>query len=171
MWLYEITTEDPVILTRPFTVRYPMRNDPTYEWWEYGCHEGNTAIENYVTTSRFEREHPAAESPVKVQVSGDVGNALAGRWIGRPRIVTVDVDIELEFTKAGHGTVAGKLIGTNLGKVGLPLRELTIDGRRINFELPNTQPYTFAGELSADGASIVGVLNNIQGNLPVTFRR
>ena len=29
-WLYEITTEDPVILTRPFTVRYPMHNDPAY---------------------------------------------------------------------------------------------------------------------------------------------
>ena len=28
MWLYEIKTEDPVILTRSFTVRYPMRNDP-----------------------------------------------------------------------------------------------------------------------------------------------
>ena len=28
MWLYEIKTEDPVILTAPFTVRYPMKNDP-----------------------------------------------------------------------------------------------------------------------------------------------
>ena len=46
-WLYEITTEDPVILTRPFTVRYPMRNDPSYEWWEYGCHEGNTIVQYY----------------------------------------------------------------------------------------------------------------------------
>src|SRR5689334_21196474 len=33
-WLYEIKTEDPTILTRPFTVRYPMINDPSYEWWE-----------------------------------------------------------------------------------------------------------------------------------------
>jgi hypothetical protein len=31
VWLYEIKTEDPVILTRSFTVRYPMRNDPSYE--------------------------------------------------------------------------------------------------------------------------------------------
>ena len=33
-WLYEITTEDPVILTGPFTVRYPMRHDASY------CHAG-----------------------------------------------------------------------------------------------------------------------------------
>ena len=47
MWLYEIKTEDPVILTGSFTVRYPMRNDPNYEWWEYACHEGNTIVPNY----------------------------------------------------------------------------------------------------------------------------
>ena len=58
MWLYEIKTEDPVILTGPFTVRYPMRNDPTYEWWEYACHEGNTIVPNYTNTSRHERANP-----------------------------------------------------------------------------------------------------------------
>src|SRR5215470_15140295 len=68
MFLYEIKTEDPVVLTRPFTVRYPMRNDPTYEWWEYACHEGNTIVENYVTTNRYEREHPAPEPFKPVQV-------------------------------------------------------------------------------------------------------
>ena len=55
MWLYEIRTEDPAILTGPFTVRYPMRHDPTYEWWEYACHEGNTIVPNYTNTSRHER--------------------------------------------------------------------------------------------------------------------
>ena len=55
MWLYEIKTEDPVILTGPFTVRYPMRNDPKYEWWEYACHEGNRTIGDYIRTSRAER--------------------------------------------------------------------------------------------------------------------
>jgi hypothetical protein len=58
MWLYEITTEDPVVLTAPFTVRYPMRHEPEYEWWEYACHEGNTIVPNYVTTSRHERRTP-----------------------------------------------------------------------------------------------------------------
>jgi hypothetical protein len=53
--LYEITTEDPTILTRPWTARFPLKNDPTYEWWEYACHEGNSAIPNYVHATRAER--------------------------------------------------------------------------------------------------------------------
>jgi len=53
--LYEIKTEDPVILTRPWTARYPLKLDPTYEWWEYGCHEGNRTIGDYINASRAER--------------------------------------------------------------------------------------------------------------------
>jgi hypothetical protein len=162
MWLYEIKTEDPVILTRAFTVRYPMRNDPAYEWWEYGCHEGNTIVQNYSDTNRFERDHPDPEPPAKTaQVSADVANALAGRWTGRPRLATLDYDIFIEFTKNADGSVQGKLNGTNLktfrGKVSptidKPLRDFTMKDRRMNFEFPNTQPWTFAGELSADGTS------------------
>src|SRR4029450_9194788 len=115
MWLYEIKTEDPVVLTRPFTVRYPMRNDPTYEWWEYGCHEGNTIIQNDSTTSKYEGQNHTREPPQKpVQVAADVANALAGRWTGRPRVPTVDYDIFIEFSKNSDGTVQGKLIGTKL---------------------------------------------------------
>jgi len=180
MFLYEIKTEDPVILTRSFTVRYPMRNDPTYEWWEYGCHEGNTIVQNYSQTNKYERDHPTSEPAVKpVQVSADVATALSGRWTGRPRLATVDYDIFLEFTKNADGTVQGKLSGTNLqtfsGRVSptidKPLRDLTIKDRRINFELPNTQPWTFAGELSADGSSLTGTVNSAQGGMPVTFKK
>jgi len=53
--LYEIKTEDPLILTRSWTARYPLKNDPTYEWWEYGCHEGNRTIGDYINASRAER--------------------------------------------------------------------------------------------------------------------
>jgi hypothetical protein len=179
-WLYEIRTEDPVILAAPFTVRYPMRNDPSYEWWEYGCHEGNTIVPNYSTTNRHERQNPAAEPPAKTaQVAADVASALAGKWTGRPRLATVDYDIFLEFTRNADGTVQGKLLGTNLktfrGKVSptidKPLREFTMKGRQMNFELPNTQPWTFAGELSADGTSLTGTLNSAQGGMPITFRK
>jgi hypothetical protein len=180
MWLYEIKTEDPTILTGSFTVRYPMRNDPTYEWWEYGCHEGNTIVQNYGETNRHERDHPPVEDPVKpVQVSADIANALAGRWSGRPRLATVDYDIFVEFTKNADGTVQGKLIGTDLktfrGRVNptidKPLRGLTMKDRRMNFEFPNTQPWTFAGELSADGTSLTGTVNSAQGGMPITFRK
>jgi hypothetical protein len=55
--LYEIKTEDPVILTRPWTTRYPLKLDPSYEWWEYACHEGNRTIGDYINASRAERAH------------------------------------------------------------------------------------------------------------------
>jgi hypothetical protein len=53
--LYEIRTEDPLIVTRPWTVRYPLKLDPSYEWWEYACHEGNRTIGDYINASRAER--------------------------------------------------------------------------------------------------------------------
>jgi hypothetical protein len=180
MWLYEITTEDPVVLARPFTVRYPMRHDPTYEWWEYGCHEGNTIVQNYSETNRHEILNPPAEPPAaRAPVPAEIADALAGKWTGRPGVPTVEYDIYLEFTKNADGTVQGKLIGTNLktfrGKVkptiDKALRGLTIKDRRLNFELPNTQPWTFTGDLSADGSSITGSLNSAQGGMPVTFRK
>ena len=36
--------EDPVVMVQPYTVRYPLRLDNSYEWWEYDCHEGNRTI-------------------------------------------------------------------------------------------------------------------------------
>ncbi len=174
MWLYEIKTEDPVILTRPFTVRYPMRHDPTYEWWEYACHEGNQIVPNYVTTSRFERANPKPETATASQVAADIANALAGRWVGRPRIATIDYDIELEFTRTADGAIVGKLVGTTLPKeekIDRPLKRFTVKDRQLNWEFPNTQTWNFAGELSADGTAITGVAGSIQGGLRVEFRK
>jgi hypothetical protein len=187
-WLYEITTEDPVILTRPFTVRYPMRNDPSYLTPEYACHEDNTIVRNYTQTSRHERAYPSPEAvQLPVEFAAGIADTLAGRWVGRPRIATIDVDIELEFTKNTNGTVQGKLIGTNLGKIDKPLRNLStcrapavtppvppcfgnVNERQVNFELPNVDPWRFSGEVMADG-TIVGIVASAQGGLPVTFRR
>ena len=174
MWLYEIKTEDPVILTRPFTVRYPMRHDPTYEWWEYACHEGNTIVPNYVTTSRFERANPQPGTATPIQVEADVANALAGTWVGRPRIATIDYDIELEFTRNADGALVGRLIGTTLPKeekIDRPLRRFTVKDRRMNWEFPNTQSWNFAGELAADGTTITGVTSSAQGGVHVEFRK
>jgi hypothetical protein len=53
--LYEMTVEDPIIMTRPYTVRFPIKLDNTYEWWEYACHEGNRTIRDYINASRAER--------------------------------------------------------------------------------------------------------------------
>jgi hypothetical protein len=52
---YELTLEEPVVLTRPWTAAYPMQRDEAYRSFEFACHEGNTVVRNYIETSRFER--------------------------------------------------------------------------------------------------------------------
>jgi hypothetical protein len=170
-WLYEITTEDPLVLTEPFTVRYPMLDDPEYWWPEYACHEDNTIVRNYVETNRYERANPTPEpAQPPVEVAASVAEALAGRWVGRPRIATIDLDIEVEFTRNADGTVNGRLIGTTLGEIDKPLRSFAIDGRQVSFTFPNVDPWSVSGELT-DNGTIEGVVYSIQGGMPVTFRR
>ncbi len=56
---FKMTVEDPAVLsTGSFSVAYPMYLDNDYQMYEYACHEGNTAVRNYIETSRFERAHP-----------------------------------------------------------------------------------------------------------------
>ncbi len=56
---FKMIVSDPDVLsTGSFTVAYPMYLDNKYESFEYACHEGNTAVRNYIETSRFERTHP-----------------------------------------------------------------------------------------------------------------
>jgi hypothetical protein len=52
---YEMTIEDPEVLTDKWTISYPMVLDPEYQFFEYACHEDNTAVRNFIETSRFER--------------------------------------------------------------------------------------------------------------------
>jgi hypothetical protein len=170
-WLYEIKTEDPDILTAPFTVRYPMRNNANYITPEYACHEDNQIVHNYVTTNRYERAHPKPEpAQPPVTVPADVANLLAGKWVGTPKIPTVDDHIELEFTKNKDGTVNGKLIGTNFGKIDKPLRALKVDGRTVSFTFPNVDPWSVSGQLADDG-TITGIVFSIQGGTTVTFKK
>ena len=60
--LYEMTVEDPVVMTRPYTVRFPLKLDNSYEWWEYACHEGNRTIRDYINSSRAERGLPVGDT-------------------------------------------------------------------------------------------------------------
>jgi len=55
---YSMHVEDPEVLTRPWAAAYPMERDPTYQFFEYACNEDNTAVRNYIVTSRYERAHP-----------------------------------------------------------------------------------------------------------------
>jgi len=52
---FQMKIEDPAVMKTSYTVAYPMYLDNSYEFYEYACHEGNTAVRNYIETSRFER--------------------------------------------------------------------------------------------------------------------
>jgi hypothetical protein len=57
---YQITVQDPDVLTTgQWSAAFPMHLDNDYAMYEYACHEGNTAIRNYIETSRYERAQPA----------------------------------------------------------------------------------------------------------------
>jgi hypothetical protein len=60
--LYEMKIEDPLIMVQPYTVRYPLRLNNSYEWWEYNCHEGNRTIRDYINASRAERAKAQSEN-------------------------------------------------------------------------------------------------------------
>jgi hypothetical protein len=57
---YEIAVEDPVVLTAPWKAAFPLQGDPGYRMYEYACHEDNSAIRNFIVTSRFERRQARA---------------------------------------------------------------------------------------------------------------
>jgi len=53
---YHMTVEDPEVLTTgKWSAAFPLKLDNDYKMYEYACHEGNTAIRNYIETSRYER--------------------------------------------------------------------------------------------------------------------
>ena len=62
---YEMTIEDPEVLTDKWTVSYPMFLDREYKFFEYACHEDNTAVRNFIVTSRYERGLAPDGTPLK----------------------------------------------------------------------------------------------------------
>jgi hypothetical protein len=60
--VYEVTWNDPVIFTAPWTARLDWRRNDDYQFYEYACHEGNVQLRGYVTSSRAERKQAAEEA-------------------------------------------------------------------------------------------------------------
>lgn len=61
--IYEIKTEDPIILTRSWTARFPLKLDPDYKMLEYTCHEDNRVVQDWISVSRAERAGKKVEAP------------------------------------------------------------------------------------------------------------
>lgn len=75
---YEMTIEDPEVLTDYWTVSYPMFLDTEYQFFEYACHEDNTAVRNFIETSRYERANPEEFAPPPGAPGGPGGGRRGG---------------------------------------------------------------------------------------------
>jgi hypothetical protein len=56
---YEIAVADAEVLVAPWKAAFPLQRDEGYRMFEYACHEDNSAIRNFIETSRFERRQQA----------------------------------------------------------------------------------------------------------------
>jgi hypothetical protein len=56
---YEIFVDDAQVLTAPWKAAFPLQRDDDYRMFEYACHEDNSAVRNFIETSRFERREQA----------------------------------------------------------------------------------------------------------------
>jgi len=54
--LYEITYDDPVVFTAPWTAQLEWARNENYEFFEYACHEGDVQVRNYITADRVKQE-------------------------------------------------------------------------------------------------------------------
>jgi hypothetical protein len=59
---YEVTIDDPKTYTRPFTVSFPIVQEPGYQLFEYACHEGNHAMFNSLSGARAQEKEEAARN-------------------------------------------------------------------------------------------------------------
>src|ERR1700733_4189587 len=65
--IYTVTVEDPVVLTRSWTARFPLKLDNGFQILEYACTEDNNMIPHWISTSRAERAQEAAKAAGKEQ--------------------------------------------------------------------------------------------------------
>lgn len=59
---YEITVDDPGLYTEPFTIAFPLTNQPGYRVLPYECHEGNHALANILSAARAEEAAASADA-------------------------------------------------------------------------------------------------------------
>ena len=65
--IYELKTEDPVVLTHSWTARFPLKLDNDYKLLEYGCQEDNRVVGDWISVSRAERSGKVVTPPTPRQ--------------------------------------------------------------------------------------------------------
>ena len=51
--MWDVTITDPNVYTAPWKISMPLTAEPTYQMFEYACHEGNYAVPNALSGARY----------------------------------------------------------------------------------------------------------------------
>ena len=51
---YEATVDDPTTWTKSWTIALPLKRDPTYQLFEYACHEENYSMPHMLRGTRVD---------------------------------------------------------------------------------------------------------------------
>ena len=51
--MWDVTITDPNVYTAPWKISMPLTAEPTYQMFEYACHEGNYAVPNALSGERY----------------------------------------------------------------------------------------------------------------------
>ena len=96
-------------------------------------------------------------SPVAAQTAAEP----AGHWQGSVSSPRGEIRFEIDLQRNDRGEFAGTLDVPAQQIAGLPLREVVVDGRAIEFRARSDQG--FRGEVASDGQSMAGTFT-IEGN-------
>ena len=62
---WQVTVDDPMTWTRPWTFAMPLTIDNTQPVLEYACHEGNLGLRNILSSARAEEKKAAEAAAAK----------------------------------------------------------------------------------------------------------
>ena len=95
----------------------------------------------------------------------------AGHWEGKISVPQRELPFSVDFAKNAAGAWIGSITVNRSTSVDVPLSNISLEGSGIRFKAYLPEPSSFAGALSADGASISGSATNAQGDAPFELTR
>jgi hypothetical protein len=95
----------------------------------------------------------------------------SGHWEGAITIPGSEIPFQVDFSKGAEGTLKATYSRPENNLTGLPLSNVTIDGRALTFELTVDGGVKFYGVLHADGTTISGDVTASLGNAPFSLTR
>ena len=96
----------------------------------------------------------------------------SGHWEGTLRAPNMEVKVEIDLARNGHGAFFGTFGEPAQGVKGLPLSSVDVEASKVRFVVKGgPDPATFDGTLAADGTSISGDVSQSGFTIPMQLAR